>query len=590
MNLIITKTFFLLSVSFVFSFYTWADKTIDVGANGSSFSTSTTPVSITLGEKIIFNFIGGFHNAESVSIPAGAASFRSGNAPSSGKFDYIPSIVGVYTFKCEIHGASGTSGMVGSFTVTGTASTSSIITGQLSSLTICGGNAIQFPFTTTGIFNSDGIFVAQLSDMTGSFNNATVIASNLANPNIMNATIPSAIASGNQYRMRVIYTSLIENINGSDNGADIVASSNPSLLISSNFIGSICPGTLVSFSATGFNTLGSKTYDWFVNGSVTGVKDEIYNTSIIGNGDMVFAKLYSSASCSSNLVTVVSNSIVYEVSANIVPTISISGTSNYLNNCPERVITITSFVNGGGINPIVNWSVTGISVSTLIGNNFIVKISKGNISATLISSLSCANNKTVTSNILMPIPFISEEPLANVLITTSGSGLEVIRILEGTKNNAFGGPFLWYLNNNPLPNSNSASFTPTVSGVYKASFIQTCPSTSDGYNFTLPTTSVNNPDFINDITIYPNPATDKIFISVKSGTAKAELVSFIYNLDGKKLIEKPFESGTCKGGKGKQCLCPGVDEVDVSDLNAGTYIVFVTDGLKTLTKKKIIKQ
>jgi len=67
MNLIITKTFFLLSVSFVFSFYTWADKTIDVGANGSSFSTSTTPVSITLGEKIIFNFIGGFHNAESVS-------------------------------------------------------------------------------------------------------------------------------------------------------------------------------------------------------------------------------------------------------------------------------------------------------------------------------------------------------------------------------------------------------------------------------------------------------------------------------------------------------------------------------------------
>lgn len=583
MNLFSTKVFLIISTTIAFGFSAWADKIINVGASGNTFSTTTTPVNISLGEKITFNFVGGFHNAESVSIPAGAVSFTSGSAPSSGSFNYTPTAAGVYTFKCIIHSASG---MIGSFTVTGTAATPSITTGQLNSLTICGGTTIQFPFTATGTFTNDGMFVAQLSNMSGSFSNATVLASSLATPNLMNATIPSAIANGGQYRIRVIYTSAIGNINGSDNGQNLRLDpvAVPSIIIASSASGSICIGTPVTVSSSIGNAQNVISSNWVLNGSITSVLGSTYKSNtILNNDNLLLVRTVQTGgigACPLQTAVLTSNGVTFSILNNVVPSVNISSIASFADDClgltTFHVIALTA--SGIGSFPTYKWYVD--DQLTILTGTEITVVGFASVYVNAASSLSCASTATVNSAILM-FPDSTVERVSSIVHNNNGL----------TYSNPFGNPgnqFQWLLNNIPVAGANQKSFTPALLGTY--SCIVTfpgCVQTIVGKNITITGTSTDDSIMPSDIAIYPNPTTDKIFISVKGSTYKSELVSYVYNLEGKKLLEKPFESATCKSGKGKQCLCPGVDEVDVSSLQSGTYIVFVTDGFRTLFRKKI---
>ncbi len=74
--------------------------------------------------------------------------------------------------------------------------------------------------------------------------------------------------------------------------------------------------------------------------------------------------------------------------------------------------------------------------------------------------------------------------------------------------------------------------------------------------------------------IYPNPATDELFINMKNET-KSMIVE-IYNTDGKKVFDKKVVSSFTK--------------VDVSELQSGIYFVNILkdDGTK-VNKKVFIK-
>lgn len=77
---------------------------------------------------------------------------------------------------------------------------------------------------------------------------------------------------------------------------------------------------------------------------------------------------------------------------------------------------------------------------------------------------------------------------------------------------------------------------------------------------------------LSDVNIYPNPVKDgKIFIKSSSNEVKDVK---IYNILGRKVIDTKVNAG---------------EEINVSDLSTGMYMVSITEKNKTLTKKIIIK-
>jgi PKD repeat protein len=82
---------------------------------------------------------------------------------------------------------------------------SSIVTGNLSSVTFCGGGNLSVPFSSSCPFNFGNVFTVQISDNAGSFNNPVNIGSLTGfQPTTISARIPDTLATGNSYRVRVV--------------------------------------------------------------------------------------------------------------------------------------------------------------------------------------------------------------------------------------------------------------------------------------------------------------------------------------------------------------------------------------------------
>jgi hypothetical protein len=97
----------------------------------------------------------------------------------------------------------------------------SITTSTITGSSFCPGAAVSVPFTINpSPFNSGNVFTAQLSDATGSFASPTnigTLTSTTASP--IAATIPTTIASGTGYRIRVISSNPA--IVGTDNASNL---------------------------------------------------------------------------------------------------------------------------------------------------------------------------------------------------------------------------------------------------------------------------------------------------------------------------------------------------------------------------------
>jgi plastocyanin len=76
-----------------------------------------TPTSISnveVGDTVRWEWVSGTHTTTSTVIPSGAATWDHPITSTSASFDYIPTLPGVYSYKCKPHFSMG---MVGSFTV-----------------------------------------------------------------------------------------------------------------------------------------------------------------------------------------------------------------------------------------------------------------------------------------------------------------------------------------------------------------------------------------------------------------------------------------------------------------------------------------
>ena len=154
-----------------------------------------------------------------------------------------------------------------------------ITTGTVTPTVVCRGASITVPFVTTGSFQEHKYFKVQLSTASGSFTATTVVGSlELENScssttpvsRSIVATIPSSIATGTAYRVRVVYTpsnNATEWLIGSVNADKItIASSklNPAFTLPT----SICSGTALTLPTVSTNGV-SGTWSPSFNNTVT---------------------------------------------------------------------------------------------------------------------------------------------------------------------------------------------------------------------------------------------------------------------------------------------------------------------------------
>lgn len=113
----------------------------------SNFQFSPANLNVVVGDVIRWQWVSGFHNSESLFVPAGASDWVSQNLTGTGNFyEYTITTPGNYQYYCGIHGL----GMSGSFTA------SPVVPVKLSAFTVTGrANRPFLSWTTQSETNAD---------------------------------------------------------------------------------------------------------------------------------------------------------------------------------------------------------------------------------------------------------------------------------------------------------------------------------------------------------------------------------------------------------------------------------------------------
>lgn len=249
----------------------------------------------------------------------------------------------------------------------------------------------------------------------------------------------------------------------------------PSVVLTSNVQGNtICQGQSITFTANPENGGSNPQYEWFVNGNLqAGQTSAIFQTNTLQNGNSVKSRLTSNATCASPLA-VESSPLTVTVTPSSPAQVSVS--SSALNNqaCAGQLVTFTANPVNGGSNPQYQWLVNG--TEQLGETNAIFStaaLANGSqVQVRITSNSTCANPNVGTSApltlsvlpVLTPSVSISQVPGG-----TSFCAGTPITFTAQAQNGGSSPVYQWRINNNPVPNSNTASFQYTLSAAASVS-------------------------------------------------------------------------------------------------------------------------
>lgn len=228
----------------------------------------------------------------------------------------------------------------------------------------------------------------------------------------------------------------------------------------------ICPGSLVSFSAAATNGGATPSFQWKLNGNNVGTNSNIYSNNALVNGDQVSVEMTSSAACASP-TTATSNTITMTVNTPVATAVSISANpGNTI--CAEATVTFTATPTNGGSTPSYQWKVNGNNVGTNSNTYSSTSLVNGDLVACLMtSSTACASPATAVSNVITMSVTGIVTPSVNISANPGNqvcAGTPVTFTATPTNGGAIPS-YQWKLNgNNVGTNSNTYSTNTLVTG------------------------------------------------------------------------------------------------------------------------------
>lgn len=282
------------------------------------------------------------------------------------------------------------------------------------------------------------------------------------------------------------------------------------------------------------------TYQWYEsNNAISGATDEAY--SVTGSGSYSFVVMTGN-NCADTSDTV-------NITVNPTPTISATG--------PTTVCygTTTGMqVNIGGANPsqiIYQWQKDGTGLAGATDDNYTTGIAG-------------------TYNCIVSLAGVCSDTTTDVeVIVHAAPAPQIIRLGNMLKTAINYSAYQWYKHNAAIPNATNPTYTVTQNDDYSVEVTDANGCSALSAVFNVSGLAVNNISTVGDVTMYPNPAADVLYIRC------AEPVNYVlYSLDGKKVLA---------GDNAK--------EIDVRTLPAGSYFVRITDSNGVPVKtEKIVKE
>lgn len=411
---------------------------------------------------------------------------------------------------------------------------------QLKTLTVatpslCAGNTLTVPYSINGTCNVGNIFTAQLSDATGSFASPVSIGTISAiSSGTITATVPSTVAYGTNYRVRVVSSNPVQN--GERNNSNILINNAPSVL-SSPSSKTVCINANTSFtSAVSSN---STTVQWYFNSSPvsTATLSSLALTSVqaSNSGNYYLTVTNGCGSANSNTVTLTVNN----------PSVTVSG---LLSVCAGQSTTLTA---SGAIN--YSWN-TGSNSSSITAT----PSSNTNYTVTGVDAQGCIDTETLTV-VLNALPTVSVST-SNAIICTGETST-----LTATGANTYS----W----NTTSSGSAIVVNPTTNTVYTVTGTDAngCSNSSTITQSVSLCTGITQLVNESSVSVFPNPFSD--VITIKNTFENSSIV--IVDVLSKVVFEKEIVSSETS--------------IDLSELKTGFYQLMVKGESNSYTQK-IIKQ
>lgn len=218
----------------------------------------------------------------------------------------------------------------------------------------------------------------------------------------------------------------------------------------------ICAGRTVTFTATPVNGGSSPVFQWHKNGVYVGSDSVNFTTAALATGDHFNCTLNSNAHCLS-IPRNVSNTITMHVTANITPSVTITGDSTSP-LCAGTAVTLVSHPVNGGSAPTIRWRKMG----TIIGYLATVTCTPANgdvVTCEMTSNATCPVPATVyDSTTFIVNPLLTPYVTINASTTTAYLG----QIVSFTAEETYGGTspeYQWYVNNVPVPGATNYTYS-----------------------------------------------------------------------------------------------------------------------------------
>jgi uncharacterized protein (TIGR02145 family) len=240
---------------------------------------------------------------------------------------------------------------------------------------------------------------------------------------------------------------------------------NPNLAVSNSISASsnpFCLGSSVTFTATPTNGGALHSYQWKVNGVISGTNSNTFTYTPINN-DVVTCDLNSSISCPiSNPVT--SNSITMVENTGLPAGVSISASANPF--CPGALVTFTATPTNGGASPAYQWKVNGVNAGTNSSTYSYHPNTGDSVRCVITSNLSCVTNNPASSvDIIMSGTLAPQVSFTSCFDTVTTLNAKPIKLKGGIP---LGGTY-----SGPGVNSLTGIFTPSVAGTGTKTIVYT---------------------------------------------------------------------------------------------------------------------
>ncbi|HTI91474.1 MAG TPA: T9SS type B sorting domain-containing protein [Puia sp.] len=229
----------------------------------------------------------------------------------------------------------------------------------------------------------------------------------------------------------------------------------PTISISDNQQGTICPGTAVVFSADAQGLGNAATYQWLLNGHPQPGNSSTITLSGLAEGDQVECTLNINSACA--VGSYQSNVLTLHIDPGMPPAVSISTPSTTI--CPSVTSTFTAQGLNEGGNPAYQWSINGVNTGE---NSPVFSTSTLNtgdiVSCSLIHHGSCIRDSVALSNQIVlsviPKPALSISIAASLPSVCSGEPVELSATTSGSSNLTY----QWELNGQAV-GTNSSVFS-----------------------------------------------------------------------------------------------------------------------------------